>query len=134
MESNLQELYYHMACVEERVGKESELVLQFQQAQQGHLNKMIDERMAGVMKSIEDQGSNLLQLHMDVAYVNEKVTGLKNKIALMTEQPFTLTPKNAASAPTLPSSVHTESDQHPTIIGRGMTSTANPHDTNSVNR
>ena len=87
---------------------------------------MIDDTVAELMKSIEDQGSDLHQLHMDVAYVNEKVIGLENKIALMKKPPFKSVPRNATAASTLPSAVHTEMNQRPTIISRGMTTTANP--------
>ena len=129
-----------MACtiklpltVQERVAIESELVLQLQEAQQMQFNIIINERMAGVLKSIEDQSSDLQQLHMDIAYVNEKVIGLENKTTLIKEPPFTSTPRNATDAPSLLATVHTDMNQKPTIISRGMTTAANPPQ-NVVNR
>ena len=133
IKSNVQDLHNHLASVEERVGKEKELVLQQQKSQQFYLKEMIDDRMVELLKSIEDQGSDLHQLHMDVAYVNEKVIGLENEIALMKEPPFKSVPRNATATPTLPSAVHTEMNQRPTIISRGMTTAVNPPQ-NVVNR
>ena len=133
IESNMQDLHNHMASVEERVGNESELLLHMQEAQQMCIKELVDERVAELVKSIEDQSSDLQQLHMDIAYVNEKVIGLENKTTLIKEPPFTSTPRNATDAPSLPSTVHTDMNQKPTIISRGMTTTANPPQ-NVVNR
>ena len=82
IESNMQDLHNHMASVEERVGNESELLLHMQKAQQMCIKELVDERVAELVKSIEDQSSDLQQLHMDIAYVNEKVIGLENKTTL----------------------------------------------------
>ena len=122
IKSNLQDLQNRLASVEERVGKEKQLVLQQQMSQQLYLKEMIDDRMAELIKSIEDQGSDLHQLHMDVAYVNEKV---ENEIGLMKEPSFKSVPRNATATPTLPSAVHMEMNQRPTIISRGTTTAVN---------